>query len=97
MRISRPCYDKPHRCPGWIGGGDNFPKKDRCENGSIIFGPDGYSRFWQFKFGKCTKCDVRTIPWVLTKLSPWRWRRGLKYRWWNYQARREWKRSQDYD
>lgn len=35
MRFSRPCYDKPHRCPGWAGGGTRSAKKSRCENGSV--------------------------------------------------------------
>lgn len=41
MRLSRPCYDKPHRCPGWAGGGNRFPsekgeaKYGSCNNGSI--------------------------------------------------------------
>lgn len=30
IRISRPCYDKPHRCPGWAGGGCLGAKEDRC-------------------------------------------------------------------
>ena len=33
MRISRPCYDKPYRCPGWAGGGMRYAKVDRCSNG----------------------------------------------------------------
>lgn len=35
MRLSRPCYDKPHRCPGWAGGGTHSAKEYRCSNGSI--------------------------------------------------------------
>ena len=35
MRFSRPCYDKPHRCPGWAGGGTRSARVDRCENGSV--------------------------------------------------------------
>lgn len=38
MRISRPCYDKPHRCPGWAGGGVRSAKVDRCK------GDGGYVR-----------------------------------------------------
>jgi hypothetical protein len=30
VRISRPCWDKPHRCPGWAGAGWKFPKEDYC-------------------------------------------------------------------
>ncbi len=41
MRISRGCYDKYHRCPGWAGGGNKYAKVDRCNNGRLIW-PYGY-------------------------------------------------------
>ncbi len=67
MRISRPCYDKPHRCPGWIGGGMKWAKVERCKSGRI----DLYDhKLWKWRLGKCDTCDVRTIPWVLTRLAP---------------------------
>jgi hypothetical protein len=73
MRISRPCYDKPHRCPGWIGGGDKLAKVKRCDGGRInVYG----SKLWRWKFGKCNTCDVRTIPWAFCQIFP----ANLKYR-----------------
>lgn len=37
MRIMRRCYDKPHRCPGWAGGGWHYPKDGKviCGGGSL--------------------------------------------------------------
>lgn len=64
MRISRPCYDKYHRCPGWAGGGWKYPKKNsrypECDSGSIKV--DYEDRFWMWKFWKCNKCDVVVFP-----------------------------------
>lgn len=81
-RLSRPCYDKPHRCPGWAGGGLKFPKgEDRCENGSIrtrvpmkgFPGEFEYPATARWHFGHCTKCDVVTWPWITRKIDPTWW------------------------
>ena len=37
-KLSRPCYDKPHRCPGWAGGGWTYGGVQHCHDGSITFG-----------------------------------------------------------
>ncbi len=37
-KLSRPCYDKPRRCPGWAGGGWKFAKVRHCRDGGITFG-----------------------------------------------------------
>lgn len=60
MRLSRPCYDKFHRCPGWAGGGFKYPKVDKCTNGYIKYGKDYTYRIWEF--GHCSKCDVIVFP-----------------------------------
>lgn len=81
MRLSRTCYDKPHRCPGWAGGGWHYAKEDRCENGSIrVRVPlEGYPGEWDYpnlhkwRFGFCTRCDVRTWPTITKKLDPSYW------------------------
>lgn len=37
INISRPCYDKPHRCPGWAGGGCLSARESRCtEKGGYV-------------------------------------------------------------
>lgn len=85
MRLSRPCYDKPHRCPGWAGGGWKRPKERRCRDGSVHTRPrmvrdaeygdyevsDPGTNRW--RFGRCNKCDVVTVPFVWRYLDPRYW------------------------
>ena len=35
-RLSRPCYDKAHRCPGWAGSAMRSPKGPGACNGGRI-------------------------------------------------------------
>lgn len=69
MRLSRPCYDKPWRCPGWAGGGMKWAKRDRCENGRMQgwHGRPGQ----QFTFHRCDRCNVVALPYAARWLSPW--------------------------
>lgn len=87
MRISRPCYDKMHRCPGWAGGGFLAAKVERCAGGRV--GGDDYSsgRFWRWRFNRCSDCPVLVLPYVVRWLDPrWLsyavggWRRNRRYR-----------------
>ena len=74
MRIRRHCYDKPHRCPGWAGGGRRYPKpgKTVCKNGSLRW--DMYEqRFWRFRFHRCAKCGTVAVPIVVKYLDPFYW------------------------
>lgn len=73
MRLSRTCYDKAHRCPGWAGGGWRFAKVRRCEGGyTDVWDYDGLIRQW--RFASCNKCDVVTWPLVTRWLDPtWLW------------------------
>ena len=79
MRLSRPCYDKCHRCPGWIGGGNKFAKVDRCNGGRINFSFDK-SFFFLGKyfrvtgFGHCNRCDVLVLPYSIRLLDPTYWK-----------------------
>jgi hypothetical protein len=57
--ISRPCYDKFHRCPGWAGGGMKCAKVTRCEGGHIKW-PKG--KLWRFKTTRCDKCNIIVLP-----------------------------------
>lgn len=85
MRLSRPCYDKPHRCPGWAGGGMHYADDSHpCNNGSIrTRKPDPYPGEYvypataKWRFGHCTKCDVVTWPWALRRLDP-TWWKGMR-------------------
>lgn len=75
VRFSRPCYDKPHRCPGWAGGGMKYPRgESRCNNGRIrtrvemkeFPGEYEYPASTPWRFGHCDTCDVVTWPWALS-------------------------------
>jgi hypothetical protein len=70
MRLSRHCYNKPHRCPGWIGGGTRWAKVHRCDNGRIVMDYDDPWRKW--RFNRCDTCDVVCWPIVVRELD-WRW------------------------
>lgn len=85
LRVSRPCYDKYHRCPGWAGPGLRFnkPGRDWCEGGSLApFGgayykEDGTMRgkHWQlWRVNRCPKCGVYVLPYHVRWLD-WRWLR----------------------
>ena len=56
MRISRPCYDKPHRCPGQKGGGPKYAKVLLCDGGIVHY---PRSMWW---FGRCELCRVLVLP-----------------------------------
>jgi hypothetical protein len=80
MRLSRTCYDKSHRCPGWAGGGWKSARVDRCEGGYVTAhrpwtsGLDedypGHPGKHRWSFGHCNKCDVVTWPVALSWLDP---------------------------
>ena len=73
VRLSRHCYDKPHRCPGWAGGGWTYSKVGRCDNGRIQI--DYAAGWWKWQFHRCTTCDVVCWPIVVQWLDYtwWRW------------------------
>lgn len=71
MRISRPCYDKYHRCPGRNGGGMHYAKVQRCERGMLDY-PQGF--WWRFKFNRCAECKVIVFPWAI-RYADWTWLR----------------------
>ena len=73
MRISRPCYDKMHRCPGWAGGGMRYARVGRCEGGRLRGARDGSlyeRRFWRLRFNRCDSCDVLVLPWAVRFVDP---------------------------
>ena len=82
MRVSRPCYDKPHRCPGWAGGGWKYSKVDLCENGSIRTSSGGYPGEHRWSFGRCKKCDVITWPYMIRFIDPTNYTMKLRL-WWD--------------
>lgn len=82
MRISRPCYDKYHRCPGWAGGGMKYAKVPRCNGGSLATVID-YDGAWRWKFHQCPRCDVWVLPYYFCHLDPTHWKWTIKF-WWRY-------------
>lgn len=89
MRISRMCYDKAHRCPGWAGGGPHYPRgESRCDGGHINFYTPEWERkrFLWIRLLGCDKCDVRVLP---------RWTRWLDPGWlkWKLDDLRGWLRD----
>lgn len=81
MRLSRHCYDKPRRCPGWAGGGFSYAEVQTCDNGSIQLLDDHTGSLFitrikrNWSFHRCDTCDVVCWPIVV------RW---LDYRWWQW-------------
>lgn len=71
MRISRPCYDKPHRCPGWAGGGMRYARRQRCPGAllGVSYGPG-----WRWRFHRCGTCGVIVLPSNVRWLDPGWWR-----------------------
>jgi hypothetical protein len=86
MRLSRPCYDKAHRCPGENGGGIHYAKVYRCSGGritvrrapmsgvEIIEEAEGWFNphpaAHPLRFGHCDKCDVVTWPYAIRYVDP---------------------------
>lgn len=77
-RIARPCYDKPHRCPGLRGPGTRYnkPGKNWCPGGFVYGGQ--YERLRNWRVHRCEACGTYVLPYVV------RW---LDWRWWRWVAR----------
>lgn len=86
-RISRPCYDKAHRCPGWAGGGFRTASKTLCDGGRIHVrknGEDLHPGNARLRLGRCNTCSVIVLPYAIRWLDP-AW---LKWRaWWKFRTR----------
>lgn len=79
MRISRPCYDKYHRCPGWNGGGIHSAKVYRCDGGYISYPENRLWKWW--RFNRCPKCGVIVLPYATRYLDGSYWVRWKIPRW----------------
>lgn len=74
VRISRPCYDKWRRCPGWAGGGDKYAKEDRCDNGMLTGEHHEWTRWcWWVHIHHCPKCGVFVLPAAVRYIDPTNW------------------------
>lgn len=71
MRLSRGCYDKYRRCPGWAGGGLFMARVMRCDGGHL----DVKEPLSRWRFYRCATCGVCVLPPVTKWLDPtwWRW------------------------
>lgn len=78
VRISRPCYDKYRRCPGWAGGGTRWASRQRCANGSLVDAFD--RRAWRWRINRCPVCGVWVLPYVV-RYADWRYWGWVVDRW----------------
>lgn len=69
MRFSRPCFDKPHHCPGYAGGGIKYAKKQRCKSGYI-------KNVYGIGLHHCSVCNTIVLPYWVRWFSPgwWKWK-----------------------
>ena len=90
MRVSRPCYDKYWRCPGWAGPGLRYAKRERCDSGSLARVINYGSRWWKLKIHRCPKCGLWILPYFTQWLSAVFWL-GSSLDWWDnrHERRRE--------
>lgn len=75
--ISRGCYDKYRRCPGWAGGGWKYAKNKYCREGGLL-SIDYHDRWWRWKIQHCPKCRVAVLPYMFQWTSPRSWWYGAK-------------------
>jgi hypothetical protein len=89
-RVSRQCYDKPHRCPGWAGGGWHYTDDSICQSGYVDW--YGYTdpttgewvdkRLKKFRANTCRKqCGTLVLPYATRYVDP---------TWWKYEAESRW-------
>ena len=97
-RIRRRCYDKPHRCPGWAGGGWRSAREVVCA-GETLPGTWEPRSWWLPQ--RCRACGIWALPiaqryldpsWYLGKLHIWAEVTGLALRD-HYIARRDRRRA----
>lgn len=74
-RVSRGCYDKFRRCPGWAGGGLRYARVRRCDNGFLNYyatvpGGDEVKRLWAWRCNRCPECGVLVLPYATRYLDP---------------------------
>lgn len=81
-RVSRQCYDKPHRCPGWAGGGWKYTPESICDSSYVDWyghqEADGTwvdKRFKKWRLNVCRdKCGTLVLPYATRYVDPtWYW------------------------
>lgn len=89
-RVSRPCYDKMHRCPGWAGGGNHYAKVDRCDNGSLPW-TCFEGRWWRWRCNRCQRCGLLVWPYMIRYVDPTNWRSEITMTGWRIRQWFEWR------
>lgn len=79
-RLSRPCYDKYHRCPGWAGGGLKYPRVERCHRGYIAREAVQADTWSPWRLYGCTSCNVLVLPFYVRWVDPTWWVSEIRYR-----------------
>ena len=74
FNISRPCYNKFHRCPGSAGGGIHDPRAEQCDGGYL--GAHYAVPHWKWRPARCPQCGVLVLPYMTRWLDP-----GFLIRW----------------
>jgi hypothetical protein len=79
-KLSRGCYDKYRRCPGWAGGGWKLAETRLChgDNGGYL-NVDYNASWWKWKIHRCDNCDVIVLPYMFRWTSPRSWWYEIKY------------------
>lgn len=82
LNVSRPCYDKPHRCPGWAGGGMRYAEVDLCAHGGSLDGMYD-KRAYRRRTNRCPECGVLVLP-IMVRYLDWRWYAYAVPSWFRY-------------
>lgn len=94
-RVSRPCYDKVRRCPGWAGGGERYARVQTCDGGMLPW-EIYYRRLWKWRTNRCPWCGLLVLPYMIRYVDPGHYKANIKYRislWiWTRKQRREQRR-----
>ncbi len=101
-RLSRQCYDKFWRCPGWAGGGFRAARWQRCTGGSLLMpgirtvanvrgdAPGEFvpdDPWWKWRLHACNReCGVLALPYVTRWADP-------SWLWWRLRCR--WRERED--
>lgn len=83
IKISRPCYDKYRRCPGWAGAGWKYNRRDWCHDGMASWEFFELPR-WTWRWWRCIECGTLVLPYNARYLDPRWWRHWTprRLRWW---------------
>jgi len=73
MKISRPDFNKPKRCPTWAGPGWGRKRIKRSGNCEALININYEDKLWRYKLQKCDSCGVIVLPFNLRYLDWYTW------------------------